>query len=379
MHFPQTLAVESWTLYALGVLIVAARIVSQWIRSSSGKRLHVEDYMMLFVLATYTADMWAINQVAVNGSNYMSPETAAALTPEGVQQAIWGSKMTLALEMFTLATEWIAKWCLVILYYRLTSSMNRQRLAVKLIGVYCVVSYILVAVLCLTVWCHPIYEYWRVPVRYSQCATYYHHMIFATTMNITSDLLLISIPIHLVIRVNLPLKRKVILVCILCLGIFNILTTVLNRYYNFTNPNDIEYINWYVGEVSTAVYVANIPLTWPIVRKIFGFRPWWDESGGLGGNADNQSPTDSTKWQPARRRRSPDESLLAFSSTVSNTVSEPLSSQRASTPPLRLDPTYHPNNYKITVQSPSDAKGRPSAEMTERGILSTIDVRQSIV
>jgi hypothetical protein len=50
----------------------------------------------------------------------MSPEAAAALSPEGVQQAIWGSKMTLALEMFTLATEWIAKWCLVILYYRLT-------------------------------------------------------------------------------------------------------------------------------------------------------------------------------------------------------------------------------------------------------------------
>jgi hypothetical protein len=94
--------------------------VSQWIRSSSGKKLHIEDYMMLLVLATYTADMYAINQVAVNGSNYMSPETAAALTPEGVQQAIWGSKMTLALEMFTLATEWIAKWCLVILYYRLT-------------------------------------------------------------------------------------------------------------------------------------------------------------------------------------------------------------------------------------------------------------------
>jgi hypothetical protein len=75
---------------------------------------------MLFVLGTYTADMWAINQVAVNGSNYMSPEAAAALSPEGIRQVIWGSKMTLALEMFTLATEWIAKLCLVVLYYRLT-------------------------------------------------------------------------------------------------------------------------------------------------------------------------------------------------------------------------------------------------------------------
>ena len=55
-----------------------------------------------------------------------------------------------------------------------------------------------------------------------KCATYYHHMIFATTMNITSDLLLISILILLIIKVNLPVKRKVILVCILCLGGFNV-------------------------------------------------------------------------------------------------------------------------------------------------------------
>jgi hypothetical protein len=61
---------------------------------------------------------------------------------------------------------------------------------------------------------------WRLLI--AQCATYYHHMIFATTMNIASDLLLICIPILLIIKANLPVKRKVILVCILCLGVFNV-------------------------------------------------------------------------------------------------------------------------------------------------------------
>lgn len=56
----------------------------------------------------------------------------------------------------------------------------------------------------------------------AQCATYYHHMIFATTMNISSDLLLISIPIPLIIRIKLPLRRKLILICVLCLGVFNV-------------------------------------------------------------------------------------------------------------------------------------------------------------
>jgi hypothetical protein len=80
--------------------------------------LRIEEYLMLVVTVIFTADMWAINVVAVNGSNYMSDEDAAALTPDGVQRAIWGSKMTLALELFTLATEWGCKFCLVILYLR---------------------------------------------------------------------------------------------------------------------------------------------------------------------------------------------------------------------------------------------------------------------
>lgn len=62
----------------------------------------------------------SVNEVAKNGSNYMSPEEAAALTPDEVAKVIYGSKMTLALEMFTLATVWLVKACLLFLYYRLT-------------------------------------------------------------------------------------------------------------------------------------------------------------------------------------------------------------------------------------------------------------------
>ena len=61
----------------------------------------------------------SVNEVAKNGSNYMTPEVAASLTPEQVDMAIYGSKMTLVLEMFTLTCIWTIKACLLILYYRL--------------------------------------------------------------------------------------------------------------------------------------------------------------------------------------------------------------------------------------------------------------------
>lgn len=69
---------------------------------------------------TFTLDCWSINEVALNGSNYMSPEAAAALSPAGVKQAIYGSKMTLVTEMLTLTTQWGLKGVLCIMYYRLT-------------------------------------------------------------------------------------------------------------------------------------------------------------------------------------------------------------------------------------------------------------------
>lgn len=42
----------------------------------------------------------------------------------------------------------------------------------------------------------------------AQCATYYHHMIFATSFNISSDLMLILIPLPIIIKTHLPVKRQ---------------------------------------------------------------------------------------------------------------------------------------------------------------------------
>jgi hypothetical protein len=50
----------------------------------------------------------------------MSDEAAARLSPQGVQQAIYGSKMTLVTEILTLTTLWGLKGVLCLMYHRLT-------------------------------------------------------------------------------------------------------------------------------------------------------------------------------------------------------------------------------------------------------------------
>lgn len=60
------------------------------------------------------------------------------------------------------------------------------------------------------------------------------------------------------------------LVGVFSLGIFVVLASILNRYYNFTEPyGSLVYLNWYAGESSTAIMVANVPHCWPIVARMF--------------------------------------------------------------------------------------------------------------
>ena len=150
------------------------------------------------------------------------------------------------------------------------NTLTRQHLLVKVASAYCIITYTVVIFMFVFYWCSPTPEYWAVPVRIDQCATYYHHMIFATACNISSDILLLLIPIPIIFKTRLPPRRKAILVCILGLGVFNILAAVLNRYYNFSNPNSYVFLYWYVAEVGIAMLVGNMPLCWPVLRALLG-------------------------------------------------------------------------------------------------------------
>ncbi len=104
----------------------------------------------------------------------------------------------------------------------------KQNLAVKILAGYCALGFVVTQVLYLAVWCRPISQYWAVPVincesrsalwllyrctdwHAAQCASYYNHMITATVFNVSSDLMMLLIPIPLLINAQLPLKRWVI-------------------------------------------------------------------------------------------------------------------------------------------------------------------------
>jgi hypothetical protein len=80
-------------------------------------------------------------------------------------------------------------------------------------------------------------------------------------------MLLISIP--LIIRLQITVQQKAILLLIFGMGGFVIVASILTKIYCLV-PELISYIymNWYFREASVTVYVTNLPTVWPLVREV---------------------------------------------------------------------------------------------------------------
>ena len=73
-----------------------------------------------FLQLTYTCVIVFVNQTAQNLDNYLPPGAIDTFTAEDIKNAIYGSKCVFITEEFMLATLWLCKACLLILYSSLT-------------------------------------------------------------------------------------------------------------------------------------------------------------------------------------------------------------------------------------------------------------------
>jgi hypothetical protein len=93
------------------------------------------------------------------------------------------------------------------------------------------------------VWCRPFHNYWSVPAANPQCSTYHDHLIVNTVFNISSDLMMLCIPLPILIRAKLPIQKKLILCVVFSLGIFVIICAVLSKYYSFSLPYGVDWVS----------------------------------------------------------------------------------------------------------------------------------------
>jgi len=227
--------------------------------------------MGTFVFVCYTALMVVSNRWYKAGSNLEPPDfNFGALSDEDLSQRRYGSKMMIVTEQMQVAVVWACKACLLIMYHRLTrTALRNENVAIRLLSVYVALGYVVMQLLYFAVWCRPFPEYYAVPTNSTQCNTLLHHRITKAVVNISSDIIMLSIALQMLIRSKLPWKRKLILIFIFSLGIFVIAAAALNSYFSFAQPYGTTWMFWYIRESSTAIIVANMPFTWTLLRELF--------------------------------------------------------------------------------------------------------------
>ncbi|KAL2814256.1 hypothetical protein BJX63DRAFT_431413 [Aspergillus granulosus] len=268
---PRQLLTESVIFWCIGVVLYIGRMVSRVIATGSIKRLYFEDYVMTVTFLIYTSLLILIQISSRYATNLMDPADYDQVLgdPQQVRDRIFGSKIVIGLEQCMLFSTWGVKICMLAMFWRLTKNL-RLHLYVRIVAVYVAVGFVVIMVTYYAVYCRPFSQYWAMPVDNLQCATYQRYSITQAVFNISSDAAMLAIPIPLLNKAQMKKTKKLLLICIMSLGVFTIIAAILNKVFNFASPYTTMYQLWYIREASTAIYVANLVCLWPLVRKLFG-------------------------------------------------------------------------------------------------------------
>jgi hypothetical protein len=108
--------------------------------------------------------------------------------------------------------------------------MPKTRAALYFMAAYIFIGYLVIQVCYYAILCTPFRQYYALPVVNSECATYTNYSKIQMVFNISSDLFIIILPVSILWRSKLPMKRKFVLMGLFSLGLFTILSAILNKY-----------------------------------------------------------------------------------------------------------------------------------------------------
>ncbi|CRG89344.1 hypothetical protein PISL3812_06380 [Talaromyces islandicus] len=298
--FAENFKRETWILYGVGMASVALRYVAR-IRRLGINNLQKDDFIMMFGVIWYTILCVALNEVASGGgSNLMTAEDKANMTPSIHAERVRGSKWVFVSEHAFILTVWSFKSCMLVIYARITDGLAQKRL-INYCAIYVALGFVGTE-LALFLTCIPLSNYWAAPTPNPQCSTYQHYEIIQGCFSITADVFMLAVAIPLLLKIRLPTKQKMILVILFGMGIFVIVSAILTKVYCLV-PHLISYVymNWYFREATVAILVTNIPLVWSLLRDVFPsmLRSW---TGGSKKGTDRYYP--SAPWSNTKSRGS---------------------------------------------------------------------------
>ncbi|KAK1723330.1 uncharacterized protein BDZ83DRAFT_580984 [Colletotrichum acutatum] len=281
---------EAWTEYGLGVLIILLRIFARW--KIVGFNWQGDDYFAILCLIFWTLELCMLELIGQNGTNIgITNDIGATLTSEEIAKFEFGSKCLLAGWNFYVTLIWCLKACILFFFSRITLATRQQKI-VKWTAVATGIAYVGVISV---IWghCTPVQRNWQVvPYPGDECTLAVANYLSLVVLNISTDFLIVSIPLPLLWAVKLSIKRKLAIGLLLCSGIFVMIAALLRCILSL---KDIEGINvstiWAIRETFVGIIAVNAAC----IRPLFSSSRWLRSTKGSSG-ANQKYPSSGDRY-----------------------------------------------------------------------------------
>ncbi|KAF4831286.1 hypothetical protein CGCTS75_v005403 [Colletotrichum tropicale] len=272
-------ATEAFALLGVGLGVIALRTYAR-ISAVGVRHLQADDYLMLLVACTYSAETALAYSVGAYwqglANNGMTDEQRRNLDPNSEEYRIRvnGSKTQIAGWItYSCLVLWPAKAAMCTFFLRLTEGLhNFQK---RIYG-----GFALIVITWLTVFfsiifsCFPTHKNWQIypdPGNTCQPAISKVNILVTVVLNVLTDLYLMSIPIPMLWFSKLPLRKKLGLIVLFSGGIFVTMAGILRCVLIISDPVNgaSQAGSWAVRETFVAVVTTNVPMIFPLIRRWF--------------------------------------------------------------------------------------------------------------
>ncbi|KAI2622725.1 hypothetical protein GGS26DRAFT_242269 [Hypomontagnella submonticulosa] len=268
--------IEAWTLLAIGILVTMLRTYAR-IKAVGVRGLQADDYLVwvgAIFYAVETSLAYSVGAVAQGlANNAMTDEQRATLSPDSAEfkTRVIGSKIQLAGWSSYSVLLWSLKASLLVFYMRLTAGLKRSYLIRIYIGFGLLAASFVTILMNLFLACRPFHKYWQInpdPGNVCQPAISNQVIWVYLSMNVVTDLYLISIPVPMLWQSSLKPVKKFGLIILFSGGLFVVACAILRCALIVADTVNGAQLagSWAVRETFVAVITTNLPMVFPLLK-----------------------------------------------------------------------------------------------------------------
>lgn len=267
---------ELWILLSFGTLVTVLRTYAR-VRAVGFRNLQPDDYLAWVGMTFYGIESGLAYSVGAYArglaNNGMTDAHRAALPVDSeehrlrvigsiIQLCGWSTYSTL---LWSFKAAWLA------FYIRLTEGLSRNYRIRIYIGFGLVAVTWLAVVLNIFLGCRPFRRYWQInpdPGNVCHPAIANNIVWLGYSLNVSTDMYLISIPLPMLWGSRLHKWKKAGLLFLFSGGLFVMVCATLRCYYIVTNPVEGAQLagSWAVRETFVALVTTNLPLVFTLVK-----------------------------------------------------------------------------------------------------------------